>query len=415
MGDSNNIKNQLTRSRGNGMARTQSVLMVCSREVPDNPSTGREKTLNFIKSCLGESGVVELFVVESILARRSFSDAVAAGFSWCMGIVSGKYIPIQTLLFSSRASEKRLVEALGRMQPTTVYLDGVRVGRYAFAIRRKFPRVRIVCDFDDLMSRRFRVWKEKKLPISLGYMGKLLPKYVAKAISRGCLARLLISYEAKALALEEARLSDTLDSIVLVNSMEASFLRERFPSKAVLAIPPVIGYLREFREIDSISRFVFVGSDFLAQNRLTIDYLIDLWEKLKPSVDLHIVGRQTRKYRVSNRVIFDGFVDDLNSVYMGGTVVLAPAFVEGGVKTKILEAIGYGIVPVGNGLSFEGVRGNWNGLALTEKQLLGLLKEPSFWISHLNQNGATFYIGVVDEHSRERLGCEWRNVIWPSG
>jgi hypothetical protein len=49
----------------------------------------------------------------------------------------------------------------------------------------------------------------------------------------------------------------------------------------------------------------------------------------------------------------EGFVGRLSDVYSRNSILLAPSFLAGGLKTKITEALAYGVIPLANDVSFE--------------------------------------------------------------
>ena len=89
-------------------------------------------------------------------------------------------------------------------------------------------------------------------------------------------------------------------------------------------------------------RFVFIGSDRQTQNKLSLDVLTTLWAELRPATALHVYGSQARKPPDVLNMHWHGFVADLNDVYAPGSILLVPAVLPGGIKTKVLEAFSFG-------------------------------------------------------------------------
>ena len=65
---------------------------------------------------------------------------------------------------------------------------------------------------------------------------------------------------------------------------------------------------------------------------------------------------------------FVGEVEDVADFYEQIDFLLVPSFVEGGVKTKVLEAAEYGIPSIGNATTFEGIKGAENALCIELNQ-----------------------------------------------
>ncbi|WP_233506083.1 hypothetical protein [Rhodoferax lacus] len=104
---------------------------------------------------------------------------------WLSGIVSGHQMPLQSLLFWQRRHRRDIEVAVERFAPDTVYFDGVRTGAYLPGLSRQYPGLRLVCDFDDLMSRRMAYLVQNKQPVSLGYMAKYFPGWVERQYASG--------------------------------------------------------------------------------------------------------------------------------------------------------------------------------------------------------------------------------------
>ena len=240
------------------------------------------------------------------------------------------------------------------------------------------------------MSRRMQFWLDVGAGISLGYIDKLLSPAMVRLFSRGPLARALIAYERYSLRRAEQEIVRLCDAVVLVSSADAKALREQSPSSLrhkIHVIPPPVSVKRTPGPLGLPLRFVFVGTDKALQNGLTIQRLIELWKNTKPSIDLHIYGlQQTKRDAIPQNVVFHGFVDSIDEVYDGRSVLLTPSFIGGGVKTKVLEAFSYGAPVVGNTFTFEGMNLKSYPMMLEgSDSLLALLREPQEYLEKLNQ------------------------------
>lgn len=390
------------------------VLMVVTRDIPVQAESGRERTMSFIKGALAAGGEIDTLRLHSVLERRSVGRILSVMGTALGGLLRGEPVPLQTLLFYSPGYLAALTETVQRLQPQTVYFDGVRSGLYALPLRRRFPDLNLVCDFDDLMSRRIEVLAERRQPISMGYLKKLVPAWVQRHVLDGVVARAIQAYEHRALRSLEKRISQVSDSVVLVSSVDAGHMREQLPGVPVEVIPPYMEAQCQLKELKGIRKFIFIGADSLLQNRLTIEYLVAAWQRLQPDTELHIFGKQSGTYPNVKGVIFRGFVKELSDAYEAGSILLAPSFVGGGVKTKVLEAFSYGVIPVGTETTFEGVQADCRKLTLTEQQLEDLIQHPQRWLSVINSAGALAVQGVVNNHAGRLLGERWRALVWPA-
>ncbi len=396
-----------------GAAARPRVLMVCTRDVPEHAESGRERTMAFILRSLRARGDVEILRLHSVLERRSVGRVLSTLGAAIAGVATGRPLPLQSLLFHDTRQARALVETIERTRPDTVYFDGVRSGALAMRLRARWPGLRLVCDFDDLMSRRMEVLAEARQPISMGYLKKLVPAWVQKHVLDGLVARAIQAYEWRALRQLERRIGQACDDVVLVSSVDAAHLREQQPGAAVTVIPPGMAAHRALQPLSRVERFVFIGSDSLLQNRQAIEFLVDLWARVRPATPLHVFGKQAGAYAAVDGVVFRGFVADVASAYEAGSVLLAPSFLSGGVKTKVLEAMSFGVVPLGTAVTFEGIAADCGALAAGPERIAEWVADPARWCASWREHGGAAIAQVARSHAEPVLGEQWCRVVWP--
>jgi hypothetical protein len=159
--------------------------------------------------------------------------------------------------------------------------------------------------------------------------------------------------------------------------------------------------------------FVFVGSDALLQNRLSIEFLVGLWRSTRPGRPLRIIGRMTRSWPDTPGVRFEGFVADLADIYRDDVIALSPSFVEGGIKTKVLEALGHGTLAVGNALTFEGMGCEPGALALGEEELAAFVRDPASRLPELLEAGVSLRRCIEDRTSAAAVESAWAGILAP--
>jgi len=389
------------------------VLMITSRQIPKEATSGRERTMSFILRALSADSYPTIYRLKSVFEKNSVGRALPIFVKGARGLLSGNFIPLQTLIFFDPKAIPEIFELIDKEKPSTIYFDGVRSAIYVPIVRRRYPDLRIICDFDDLMSHRYKALYHSRQPISIGYLKRLVPAWFQTHVINGIFARGFMLYEGRALEKFEDRLIDQVDAVVLVSDVEGKMLRQRAVSGAeVVVIPPYAAAFDGKLQTTSIRRFIFIGSDSLLQNRLTIEYLVRLWKELHPRVSLHIFGKQEGDYPAVDNVVFEGFIDRLDQAYSDGSVLLAPSFVRGGVKTKVLEAMSFGVIPVGNVTTFEGIDADCSGLSLSDAQLRDLIEAPQEAVDYLRHTGIKVISSAMETHSESRLANAWRRVIW---
>lgn len=357
--------------------------MVLSRPYTDNPTTGREKINAFAHASISQIAEVRTEHFRHVLATRNVGVMIKASLRFIQGLFTTPY-PLQAILFGDQREIERIESIVESFKPDVVFVESERSYFLIRALRQRWPKLRIVCDFDDLMSRRMTEWACHGNAISFGYMARFIPAPLQKLLA-GPLAGTICRYEASTLETIEQQLLQLADCVILLSSKETELLKKEIPitlqSKIKLITPACEP--KPIKRPALPVRFVFIGSDALLQNRLTIEYLIDLWRQHSLQTPLAIYGKMTRSYpNLPNGVEFLGFADSLADVYTDHSILLSPSFVKGGVKTKILEAMEFGVLPIGNAIAFEGIADTTTyPLISDETQLIALLQDPA---AHLN-------------------------------
>jgi glycosyltransferase involved in cell wall biosynthesis len=355
------------------------IVMVLTRDLGVGAASGRERTLQGIRGCIRGLGSTVEFRLKSLLEDRRpgrIAHVLAGGL---MGLLRGRPEPLQCLLFRDRRSLDALARLVRDERPDVVYLDSIRTAHLVIAMRKLFPALRLVVDMDDLMSRRYHHLREAGIDLSLGYLASYLPRWVRERILNGLLRGILLRYEAATLSRWERRVVEAADAVTLVSLEEVELLRSRIPADRhgkVHWIPPIGRIVHTVQMPSPPLRFIFVGTDSLMQNRLAIEWLVERWRRGGAAAPLHIFGKMRQSYQAPDGVHFAGFVDSLDEVYTPGSILLAPSFIPGGVKTKVMEALGNGTLVVGSADTFEGLGLAGGGLALTEGEMEDFIRNP---------------------------------------
>ena len=332
--------------------------------------------------------------------------------------LTGSRLPLQSLIYMPRTQAPAILGAIRAFRPDVVYLDSVRAAPLAPAIRRMFPSVRIVLDMDDLLSRRWSFFRKRKLYPGFGFLERYLPQQLIRSQATAAALGRILRGESRRLLASEVDLARHVDEVVFVSPHEAALFdrlmrrRGRGGGRAVNIPPPVtLRPRQDWGRYDKL-RFVFIGTDELPQNRLTITAILDLWESLRPSTTVHLYGRLKNRYRDVEGVRLEGFAPDLAAVYSPGSILLAPSYVTGGVKTKVLEAFAHGCPVAGNHSTFEGIITAADyPLVLDEAGLRRMIREPE---EHADSLVRAAEIGrdlVAREYDEALFDERWRALL----
>ncbi|WP_201641720.1 glycosyltransferase [Paraburkholderia metrosideri] len=319
-------------------------------------------------------------------------------------------------MFSSGNAKKRLIEAIDEFKPDVIYFDGIRMVDYAAFVRRRYPLSHIITDLDDLMSRRANILRTGDFALSVGYLAKSIPKSIVSLINSRLARNLLLRYEELALKGHEKLAAASSNAVTLVSTTDAAALERILPDamkKRIHVIAPPIDSVKSVTRPVGPVRFVFVGADSQLQNRLAIQYLVESWKKLELNLPLVIYGRMSGQYEPVPNVMFAGFAPSLAEVYTPNSIALCPTFLRGGIKSKVLEAVSFGCVPVGNDAAYEGLNFEDGALAMNESRLRRFLSDPHADLDEVLEAASRFAAFCERNFSLPVFSRRWGDLLRP--
>lgn len=392
------------------------VLMVMTRDIPTSISNGRERTLSFIRSALGADAEVTEFKIRSVFEGGSLLAKLGAAFRLIEGVLRGKPCALQVAFFANAQKRRELLATIHALKPDVIYVDGIRLVDYVTFIRENVPGCRVIVDFDDLMSRRANILRHAALPLSAGYLTKSIPGPLVKVVNSKFIRDTVLRYEEMALKGHESKAVDSANAITLVSTTDAASLTQSLRSamvKKVHVIAPPVDTHKPVVSPAKPLRFVFVGADSQLQNRLAIQYLVALWKRLAVKTELVIYGKMSGQYESVPNLRFAGFAKTLDEVYVDGSIALCPTFLRGGIKSKVIEAISYGCVPVGNDAAFEGLGFNDDALAMTEARLEQFVTDPELNLQVVVEAAGRFAAYCDRNYSTAVFSRRWSELLVP--
>ena len=404
-----------SRTKSNANDTRPTVLMVLTRSLGGEPQAGRLRTLARIHTVLNSFAEVRTLEVHSLLEEKKYLTFLRLVFFHFLRRSNG--LPIQCLLFAHSSQINQVMVAIREQEPDVLYLDTIRCAPFAMALRKAFPELRIVSDFDDLMSRRCAALRSLGRGFTLGYLARYLPGFVLKMCQSPAFSGFILKREEHSLRTAEALIASLSDSVTLVSTVDAREFQASLPPDTpcdVVVAPPPFAAIRPVSIPQQPLRFIFIGSDSLLQNRITIEWLCRIWGEFDYTVPLHIYGKQSGNYPSHPSVIFEGYAESLDCVYTSNSILLAPSFVSGGVKTKVAEALSHGIIALGNNLTFEGLGIENNPLLFSDPFLATV---PSVATQHLESwtSAAQFVQGIFEsEFGFDSYQQAWSRAIIPS-
>jgi len=392
------------------------VTAIWSRDVDATRLAGRTQMIEAIRRELSSNYVAEHLRVQNVLERRKLSSFLGSIVMALQTLLTGRLPSLQCLLFCDSDNHQQLLARLRENRPDTLYCDGVRT---FYLLKRMGPlrqEMRIVVDFDDLMSRRMEALSTTKTSLTLGYLHDKIPRRLRSALGLGVVSRFIVRYEQAALTSVENLIGQWADVVVLVSQVEGEALRARYKKLGyqaqVKVIPPAVGVIAPPRIYQSVSRFIFIGTDALPQNKLTIQRLLDLWQLAKPDLEIHLFGHMISQWAPVRGVVFRGYAPNLQDVYAKDVVLLAPGALRGGLKTKVAEAFAHGCAVVGNEITFEGMHLPDYPLRVErEEELVDILKFPLSYLHSMTVSAELGQQYIRNFVNTRQFQKNWADVL----
>ena len=247
-----------------------------------------------------------------------------------------------------------------------LYCDSLRLAQYAHSLETPW-----ILDLDDLLSTRFAQFAssdEIEVTQVLGHFGARVPAPLRFLLGLGL--RPLMKWESSRLTHREAFWASKANAVSLVSRTEAESFQQRadrvihaLPMSVPDADPGSTWPIKPWKPGETL-RAVFVGYlayqpnleaiKFMAER--AIPFLRDQGTDLEVSVVGSVNGIDVPESVAScPQITMRGFVQDLDAEFDTHHFFAAPIFTGTGVKTKVLEAMRYGIPVVGTPLAFSGM------------------------------------------------------------
>lgn len=269
--------------------------------------------------------------------------------------------PFQCALYVSKRNIVKLREYCKQFNPDVIIVDMVRLAPYLDALE-DCNAVRII-DFDDLLSKRYE--RQSTLCDS---GSNVLGKYsesagsLFKSLMRSPLIKKnVLKLEARRVAAAEIKYGERYDASVLISDIEANeFSRKVEPLSVFTATMGALAYPYVSEEKRVIKYdCCFIGNMGSAANQDSLRFIVDeILSKMK-GASLRVIGSCPNciavHYANDKRISFSGRVDSIRSAALECKIMLAPLAYGTGIKTKILEALGFGLPVVTNSIGAEGI------------------------------------------------------------
>ena len=201
---------------------------VWSRDVNITRLAGRTRIIAALREHMSANYQVKALRLHNLLESRDVGAIAWTIASALQSILSGGLPSLQCLLFCDRANHRQIAQDLGSNPPDILYLDGVRTFYFLKYLKSLRPRMRIVVDLDDLMSRRMESLALTGTSLSLGYLEDKIPAAMRKAIAGTSISQRVARYEQSALTRVENLIGHWADAVTLLSPIEGEILQARY-------------------------------------------------------------------------------------------------------------------------------------------------------------------------------------------
>lgn len=272
--------------------------------------------------------------------------------------------PIQVSVYYSRRTHRLIKEIVKEEQPEFIFYDMVRVAEYVTdGTSQK------VLSYDDLLSLRYERQLQwfHYIPSVFGSFSDKLPDGIKRFANLKFIQKWLVSFESKLLDKYEKHVANNFQHLIFTSPKEAETFRDIVRHRSCLGIPmrfdPDRKMTKNPRSYDR-NKIVFVGKMDIPHNTSAVVYFCEkIWPRMKqqaPKAKFYIVGKNPSAEVLQLQknypdIIVTGEVDNVKRIVSDAALMIAPLLFGTGIKTKIVEAMSWGVPVVTNPIGSEGI------------------------------------------------------------
>ena len=328
---------------------------------------------------------------------------------WLYRCLRGYPLPLQCLLYGDPCEIRRI--CMHAKPYSNIYIDGIRL--FLVAERLSKLGLRIIVDDHDSLSQRAKFTLGVGEGITLGFLNESVPSWIKHSVK--WFGRIILRYEYWSLTRTERRLVKFVHRVVLLNHKERICYGGGSvdPIKLCSIAFPQTLQNEIVHPPNTEWRLIFVGSSELLQNRLALEF-IGRCLCHAPMVTVYWYGGGDSLPDQPSNLIRMGFVSDLiGSAYVSGSILLCPVVLDGGIKTKVLEALSYGIPVACSPSAIEGL--GWPDYPLTFSELehwITFMCNPDIRILDIQSSIRIGRNLIMQIHNPEIVKLQWHSILF---
>ena len=333
--------------------------------------------------------------------------------------------PLQVSMYYSRKTHRKVSNLVKEVKPDFIVYDMVRVAPYLV----KGFSGQTIMNYDDLLSLRYSRQLEHihYIPTILGGIASYFPMYIQKLISSKSLQKSILKFESRLLNKYEKQVGWSFDKLVFTSPKEAKEFSEIINDRACLGIP--MAYDTDKTKIRSKyqeNQIVFVGKMDIPHNVAAVLYFCEkIWPIVKranSSLEFHIIGKNPIKSVLELENKYEGVkvvgpVADIEESIKNSAVFVAPLVFGTGIKTKVIEALSYGVPVVTTSIGAEGIDFK-NGHHMYVSDIEGEFANHIISLTKSEKLNESFSINgkelVHHEFSKQSMNNKWLTLLGKS-
>jgi glycosyltransferase involved in cell wall biosynthesis len=275
--------------------------------------------------------------------------------------------PLQVSAYYCRKTHHKIKGVIKEERPDHILYDMVRVAEYL-----SDEKGQKLLNYDDLLSLRYERQLEwfQYIPSVFGSFSGKLPGSLKRFANLKFIQKWLIAFESKLLHSYEQRVASLFHHLIFTSPKEAASFGQLIHHESCHGIPMKFDPGKQGnvhpRRYDK-NKLVFVGKMDIPHNSSAVVYFCErIWPRIKqqaPEAKFYIVGKNPiaevqRLQDTCQGVVVTGEVDDMRRIVSDSALMTAPLLFGTGIKTKIVEAMSWGVPVVTNRIGSEGINAN---------------------------------------------------------
>ena len=265
--------------------------------------------------------------------------------------------PLQMSVVYSSKERKKFEKFVNNIHPDIIICDMLRLSKYMKNLTKKYKSI---MDIDDLLSKRYLRSLDIPNVDALGQFNSSIPNVISKIIHILKMDKLILKIEAKRMKMVEEKSATIYNKLVLVSPLETKEFNKALKTTAAVCWPTCVKYSLLVEENYNDKQLCYLGNMDYLPNQITLDYIIsNIFNKLNKDYKLLVIGKcsnETKeKYKKYDFISVTQEVPSVEPYVKSSLCLLAPIQYGSGVKTKILEAMGFGVPVITTTIGAEGI------------------------------------------------------------